>query len=69
MENLKIKQSKFKHEMDYNEWVEKFNFGGGYIEPTQYYQGNTGWGQQHDTNVLDTMFSYLTKIKTFILQF
>lgn len=70
MEKLKIKRSDFKHEMNYNEWVEKFNFGGDYIQPTQYYQGNTGWGRQHDnTNVLDTLFSYFTKIKSFIFQF
>lgn len=69
MEKLRIKESKFKPEMEYNDWTKQFNVGGGYIEPTKYYNGNTGWGQQHKTNVLDTMFSYLTKIKSFIFQF
>jgi hypothetical protein len=70
MNNLKVKTSDYKQELDYNEWVMKFNFGGDYIKPTQYYQGNPSWSdRQQNENVIDNLFSYFTKIRTFFFQF
>lgn len=37
---LKCKSTNFKSDMTFNEWVLKFNVSRGYIEPTQYFQGN-----------------------------
>jgi len=44
MNNLKLKETKYTHRMNYNEWVKEFNVGSGYIQPTKYYQGNVGPG-------------------------
>jgi len=44
MEKLNVKPSKYKHRVSYNEWAKEFNVGGGYIEPTKYYQGNPSCG-------------------------
>jgi len=43
-ENLKVKVSKFKSDLSFNEWAEKYRVGHGYVEPTKYFQGNVGAG-------------------------
>jgi hypothetical protein len=40
--NLKVRPSKFKSTLTFNEWVEKYKVSSGYIEPTKYFQGNPG---------------------------
>ena len=40
---LNCKMSTFKPTMTYNEWTKHFNVGGGYVEPTKYFQGNPSW--------------------------
>ncbi len=45
-ENLKVKVSKFKSDLSFNEWAEQYKVGHGYIEPTKYFQGNVGAGIQ-----------------------
>ena len=44
MENLRVKQSQYKSELSFNEWVMKYNVSGGYQEKTNYYQGNPSCG-------------------------
>lgn len=39
---LRVKESTFQTNLSFNEWVEKYNVSGGYIEPTKYFQGNAG---------------------------
>lgn len=39
---LKVKPSKFKSPLTFNEWVEKYKVSSGYVEPTKYFQGNAG---------------------------
>jgi hypothetical protein len=39
---LKVRPSKFKSTLTFNEWVEKYKVSSGYIEPTRYFQGNPG---------------------------
>lgn len=39
-EKLRVKLSPFKCELTFNEWVEKYNVGRDYVEPTKYFQGN-----------------------------
>lgn len=39
---LRVKPSKFKSPLTYNEWVEKYKVSSGYVEPTKYFQGNAG---------------------------
>lgn len=39
---LRVKPSKFKSTLTFNEWVEKYRVSSGYIEPTKYFQGNAG---------------------------
>lgn len=39
---LRVKESTFQTNLSFNEWVEKYNVGSGYIEPTKYFQGNAG---------------------------
>jgi hypothetical protein len=39
---LRVKPSKFKSSLTFNEWVEKYKVSSGYIEPTKYFQGNAG---------------------------
>ena len=39
---LKVRPSKFKSTLTFNEWVEKYRVSSGYIEPTKYFQGNPG---------------------------
>ena len=41
---LKCKPSKFKSELTFNEWAEKYNVGRGYVQPTKYFQGNPSSG-------------------------
>jgi len=41
---LKCKPSKFKSELTFNEWAEKYNVGRGYVPPTKYFQGNPSSG-------------------------
>lgn len=43
-ENLRVKVSKFKSDLSFNEWAEKYKVGHGYVEPTKYFQGNVGAG-------------------------
>ena len=43
---LKCKPSKFKSELTFNEWAEKYNVGRGYVQPTKYFQGNPTSGIQ-----------------------
>ncbi len=45
-ENLRVKVSKFKSDLSFNEWAEKYRVGHGYVEPTKYFQGNVGAGIQ-----------------------
>lgn len=45
----KLKENLSKLEerpLSYNEWCEKFNVSGSYIEPTKYFQGNPSSGFQ-----------------------
>ena len=37
---LRVKLSPFKSDLTFNEWVEKYKVGSGYVEPTKYFQGN-----------------------------
>lgn len=39
---LRVKPSKFKSTLTFNEWVEKYKVSSGYVEPTKYFQGNAG---------------------------
>jgi hypothetical protein len=39
-ENLRVKVSKFKSDLSYNEWAKQFNVSSGYIQPTPYFSGN-----------------------------
>jgi hypothetical protein len=39
---LRVKPSKFKSSLTFNEWVEKYKVSSGYIEPTKYFEGNAG---------------------------
>ena len=41
---LKVKLSPFKSDLTFNEWVEKYKVGSGYVEPTKYFQGNPSSG-------------------------
>ena len=43
-ENLRVKLSKFKSPLTFNEWVERYNVSSQYVEPTKYFQGNTSAG-------------------------
>jgi hypothetical protein len=40
-ENLRVRPSKFKSELSFNEWAEKLNVSSGYIPPTPYFTGNS----------------------------
>lgn len=48
---LKVKLSNFKTDLTYNEWCVKYNVGGHYVEPTQYYMGNF-------KNTMDTRYEF-----------
>ena len=48
---LKVKLSNFKTDLSFNEWCERYNVGGHYIEPTQYYTGNFN-------NTMDTRYEF-----------
>lgn len=37
---LKVRYSKFKTDLSFNDWVKEVNFGRYYNEPTPYFQGN-----------------------------
>ena len=37
---LKVRYSKFKTNLSFNDWVKEVNFGRYYTEPTPYFQGN-----------------------------
>jgi|LakMenEpi03Aug12_release.lakeMendotaPanAssembly.Ray.scaffolds.fasta_scaffold15597_5 hypothetical protein len=39
-ENLRVRPSKFKSELSFNEWAEKLNVSRGYVPPTPYFTGN-----------------------------
>lgn len=39
-ENLRVKVSKFKTDLSFNEWTELLNVSSGYIPPTPYFTGN-----------------------------
>ena len=39
-ENLRVKVSKFKTDLSFNEWSELLNVSSGYIAPTPYFTGN-----------------------------
>ena len=41
---LRVKLSPFKSDLTFNEWVEKYKVGSGYVEPTKYFQGNPSSG-------------------------
>ena len=41
---LRVKLSPFKSDLTFNEWVEKYKVGSGYVEPTKYFQGNPSCG-------------------------
>ncbi len=41
---LRVKLSTFKSDLTFNEWVEKYRVGSGYVEPTKYFQGNPSCG-------------------------
>ena len=41
---LRVKLSPFKSDLTFNEWVEKYRVGSGYVEPTKYFQGNPSSG-------------------------
>lgn len=43
---LNVQPSKYTHKMSYNEWTKHFNVGGGYVEPTKYFQGHTNWSMK-----------------------
>jgi hypothetical protein len=40
-ENLRVRPSKFKSELSFNEWAEKLNVSRGYVPPTPYFTGNS----------------------------
>ena len=37
---LKVRYSKFKTNLSFNDWVKEVNFGRYYTEPTPYFEGN-----------------------------
>jgi hypothetical protein len=39
-ENLKVRPSKFKSELSFNEWAELLNVSRNYVPPTPYFTGN-----------------------------
>ena len=39
---LKVRTIKFEQPLTFNEWVVKYNVSRYYIEPTKYFQGNSG---------------------------
>jgi hypothetical protein len=39
-ENLRVKVSKFKSDLSFNEWVKLLNVSSGYVQPTPYFTGN-----------------------------
>lgn len=43
-ENLRVKVSKFKSPLSYNEWAKEFKVGYHYIEPPKLFQGNPSCG-------------------------
>ena len=61
----KLRESLSKMEerpLTYNEWCEKFNVSGNYIEPTKYFQGNPSSGFQPlevSISPLEKLFNYL----------
>lgn len=60
----KLRESLSKMEerpLTYNEWCEKFNVSGNYIEPTKYFQGNPSSGFQPlevSISPLEKLFNY-----------
>jgi hypothetical protein len=66
-ENLKVKVSKFKSDLSFNEWAEQYKVGHGYIQPTKYFQGNVGAGIHPKVNDEPTFWEELKRL--FIMRY
>lgn len=43
-QNLRVQPSKFKSDLTFNEWAEKFNVSSRYVAPSVLFQGNPSAG-------------------------
>lgn len=43
-ENLKVKVSKFKSDLSFNEWAKQYRVGSQYVQPQPLFQGNPSAG-------------------------
>jgi hypothetical protein len=55
-ENLRVQPSKFKSELTFNEWVERYNVSRQYVEPSVLYQGNPSCGINPKIDLYESQF-------------
>ena len=55
-ENLRVQPSKFKSELTFNEWAERYNVSRHYVEPTILYQGNPSSGINPKIDLYESQF-------------
>lgn len=60
-ENLRVKPSKFKSDLTFNEWAEKYNVSSQYAEPSVLYQGNRGAGINPKIEIYDPFYKILLR--------
>ena len=53
-ENLRVLPSKFKSNLTFNEWAEKYNVGRQYVEPVVLFQGNPSSGIRPNVDLYES---------------
>ena len=60
-ENLRVQPSKFKSELTFNEWAEKYNVSRQYVEPSILFQGNPSAGITPKIDLYESQFKVALK--------
>ena len=68
-ENLKVRPSRFKSELTFNEWAEMLNVSSHYVPPTPYFTGNsnneyTGYTESKDPIINRIVESFVQLVKS-----
>ena len=68
-ENLRVRPSRFKSELSFNEWAELLNVSRNYVPPTQYFTGNAkneyvGYTESKDPIINKIVESFIQLVKS-----
>jgi hypothetical protein len=66
-QNLRVQPSKFKSDLTFNEWAQKYNVSRQYVEPSVLYQGNPSAGIRPKFDVTEP--SYKKFFRTLFIEF